>query len=484
MTHREAVVIDDGTALVARVLDGVDAGQAATIAAHFGMSGGVMAPLIIQGEAQGVLVVTGEILRPVDVSGIAVFANHVAAVWHKITLLQESRGRLEELQRVQGQLLQAQKMEAIGRLAGGVAHDFNNQLTAIIGTAELLRDEFVDNADVRGELEEILATAQRSAALTQQLLAFSRKQRTRPVLLDPDALVGNMQKMLSRLIGEDVSLGLELASGPCRVRADPGQLEQVVMNLVVNARDAMPRGGELRITTGRCDVESGAASGRVDAEPGPYVRISVSDTGTGIDEETRNHLFEPFFTTKPEGVGTGLGLATAYGIVRQCGGFIDVQSQPGVGSTFSIHLPLQDGTAADETPMRDETRSTGGTERILLVEDDALVRDLVRRILVRGGFTVLEACDGSEGIQVEETAEGTIDLLLTDVVMPGPLNSIEMVERIVRRRPGIRVLFTSGYPDQAVARHGALNPSYGLLVKPFTSGQLLNAVRTALDGST
>ena len=481
MERREAIFIDDGPSLIHRVFDGVPAAEAGVIAGLLGITTGVAAPLIIQGNAQGVLVTTGEILRPVDVAGIAVFANHVAAVWHKVNLLLELRGRLAELERVQGQLLQAQKMEAIGRLAGGVAHDFNNQLTAIIGTAELLREEFAGNDHVRDELEEILATAQRSAALTQQLLAFSRKQTTRPVLLDPDALVGNMQRMLSRLIGEDVKLELDCAAGPCSVRADPGQIEQVLMNLVVNARDAMPRGGELRIATGQVEIATGP--GLMEAAPGGYVRISVSDTGTGIDEETREHLFEPFFTTKPEGVGTGLGLATAYGIVRQCGGFIDVKSEIGVGSSFSIHLPREAGIPADEAPVREEPRVSGGTERILLVEDDALVRDLVRRILVRGGFTVLEACSGLEGVSVDEAAEGTIDLLLTDVVMPGPLSSMTMVEKILARRPGIHVLLTSGYPDQAMARHGPLDAAYRLLVKPFTSGQLLVAVREALDGA-
>jgi PAS domain S-box-containing protein len=483
MVRGEAVVINDGPSLIRRALPHVDPARAAEVAAHFGISAGIAAPLIIQGEARGVLVVTGDVLHPMDVSGIAVFANHVAAVWHKINLLVELRGKLEELQRVQGQLLQAQKMEAIGRLAGGVAHDFNNQLTAIIGTAELLREEFADNVEVRGELEEILATAQRSASLTQQLLAFSRKQTTRPVLLDPDALVGNMERMLSRLIGEDVKFVLGLSAGRCSVLADPGQLEQVVMNLVVNARDAMPRGGELRITTGRVEVDSAAASLRVDAVPGSYVQISVSDNGTGIDEEIRSHLFEPFFTTKPEGVGTGLGLATAYGIVRQCGGFIDVTSAPGTGSCFSIHLPLHASAADAHSAGSRDSRASGGSETILLVEDDALVRDLVRRILMRGGFTVIEACDGAEGVKMEESTERSIDLLLTDVVMPGPLSSVEMVERIVSRRPGIRVLFTSGYPDQARARHGMRDPAHGLLVKPFTSGQLLRAVREALDRS-
>jgi PAS domain S-box-containing protein len=481
MVRGEAAVISEGPALLLRALPGMDHAQAAEIAARFCISAGIAAPLIIQGEARGVLVVTGAVLRPSDVSGIAVFANHVAAVWHKISLLVELRAKLEELQRVQGQLLQAQKMEAIGRLAGGVAHDFNNQLTAIIGTTELLREEFAGNDEVRGELEEILATAQRSASLTQQLLAFSRKQTSRPVLIDPDDLVANMQRMLSRLIGEDVKLILDLSAGQCSVLVDPGQLEQVVMNLVVNARDAMPRGGELRIATGRAEVDSSAASLRVDAVPGSYVQISVTDNGTGIDEETRSHLFEPFFTTKPEGVGTGLGLATAYGIIRQCGGFIDVTSAPGAGSCFAIHLPLHAGKADTPQTGRPETGAAGGNETVLLVEDDALVRDLVRRILVRGGFTVIEASDGAEGVKREESTERSIDLLLTDVVMPGPLSSVEMVDRIVTRRPGIRVLLTSGYPDQARARHGMRDPAHGLLVKPFTSGQLLRAVREALD---
>ncbi len=477
----EVVTMDDPPAVLQGIFPHAAPAALKGILARFSFSTGIAAPLIVEGEVQGVLALVSSLARQWDVSAVAVFANHMAAVWHKIDVLLQLRTKLEELQRVQGQLLQAQKMEAIGRLAGGVAHDFNNQLTAIIGAAELLLEQFADNPPVRQEAEEILATAQRSAALTRQLLAFSRKQVTRPVLLSPDVLVRNMQRMLTRLIGEDVQLVLDLGTAPGSVLADPGQLEQVIMNLVVNARDAMPQGGNLRIATGVREVASTSEPPRPDAAPGRYVRISVTDTGTGMDAETRSHLFEPFFTTKPEGEGTGLGLATVYGIVQRCGGFIDVESRPGSGSTFAVALPLRAESAAEKQSSGGQSGPERGSETVLVVEDEPSVRSLVKRILTRGGFTVREAHSGDEGVAVAESMPGEIDLLLTDVIMPGALSSREMVERIVSRRPLIRILFISGYHDDAIARQGALQTAHGLLAKPFTSAQLLRAVREALD---
>ena len=379
------------------------------------------------------------------------------------------------------ELRQAQKMEAVGRLAGGVAHDFNNLLTIITGRTHLVLGRLKGDDPVRRSVEVIQKTADRAAALTRQLLAFSRKQVLQRKVLDLNTMVADVSTMLRRLIGEDVNLLLTPGPGAGRVNADPAQLEQALMNLAVNARDAMPRGGTLGLETDH--VRLGAAPpDRPDAlPPGPYAVLRVMDTGTGMDAATQARIFEPFFTTKEPGKGTGLGLSMVHGIVRQHGGAIHVRSVVGGGTTFEIFLP-QVETAAD-TGGADDTGAplpATGQETILLVEDESDVRALAREVLERQGYTVLEASDGAQAVAVYEKEGARIDLILTDVVMPR-MSGREMVDRVRATRPDMRVLYMSGYTGDAIVRHGVLDASMLLLGKPFTPVALIAKVREVLD---
>ncbi len=379
------------------------------------------------------------------------------------------------------QLRQAQKMEAIGRLAGGVAHDFNNVLTAILATTELMAGDLAPNASLHADIGEIRAAAERAAALTRQLLAFSRQQVMRPQVLDVNALVSNVESLLRRLLGEDITLRTELAPGGGRVRADAGQMEQVLMNLAVNARDAMPDGGTLTIQTAHTDVLTPLPGDRSAIQPGSYITITVSDTGIGMDEFTREHLFEPFFTTKAAGKGTGLGLATVYGIVKQSGGYIWADSEPGAGATFTVYLPrVTDAARAEEPRGSTSRKSRGGQETILLVEDDLAIRAVSQRILSSYGYVVLLAADGADAIRIAERHPGTIDLLVTDVVMPG-MNGRQLAERLRALGFARRVLYVSGYTDDAILRHGVLAPGTSFLHKPYNPDTLARHVREALD---
>jgi PAS domain S-box-containing protein len=384
------------------------------------------------------------------------------------------RKKLEE------QLRQSQKMEAVGRLAGGVAHDFNNLLTAIKGYSELSLGRLDARDPIRKDLEEIRKAANRAEALTHQLLAMSRRQVLKPRVLDLGSVVGDLEKMLRRLIGEDIELTTVAEEPLGHVKADPGQLEQVVLNLVVNARDAMPRGGKLTIRLANTDVDEKTAGQGVDLEPGEYVTLSVEDTGCGMDVETRARIFEPFFTTKGHGKGTGLGLSTVYGIVRQSGGHTQVESEPGCGTSFRIFLPRV-SERLDPAATREATdRMPGGTETILVVEDEEAVRTLVCEVLGKHGYRVLEARNGGEAIAVCEDHEGEIDLLLTDVVMP-EMDGQSLRRHLAPARPGMKVLFMSGYTDDAIEEHGLLSPETSLLQKPFTLGSLLAKVREILE---
>jgi PAS domain S-box-containing protein len=379
------------------------------------------------------------------------------------------------------QLRQAQKMEAVGRLAGGIAHDFNNILTAITGYADLLLEDLGPTDPRREDAEEVRKAAQRAAGLTRQLLAFSRQQVLQPSVIDVNALVGDLQRMLGRLLGEDVELGTRLDPAVGRVKADPGQLEQVLMNLAVNARDAMPQGGKLTLETVNVDMDERYAADHYPARPGPYVMIAVSDTGTGMSEETQAHMFEPFFTTKEKGKGTGLGLATVYGIVKQSGGFIWVYSELGHGSTFKIYLPR----VAEPSERSAGAAPTGaqrsrGTETVLLAEDEPPVRAVARQVLERHGYTVLEAPSAESALDIATRYSGTIHLLLTDVIMPG-MNGRELATRLAGLRPEARVIFMSGYTDDAVTRHGVLEPGSTYLQKPFTPDAIARKVREVLD---
>ncbi|HEX5855033.1 MAG TPA: ATP-binding protein, partial [Thermoanaerobaculia bacterium] len=384
------------------------------------------------------------------------------------------RGALEE------QLRQSQKMEAVGRLAGGIAHDFNNLLTVIGGYGELLLNAVPRGDPNREPLEEIVAAGERAASLTRQLLAFSRKQILMPELLDLNSIVAGMDKMLRRLIGEDVDFVTRLDTSAGRVRADPGQLEQVIMNLAVNARDAMPRGGKLTIETANADLDEVYARRHAPVATGPYVMLAVSDTGVGMDAETQARIFEPFFTTKEKGKGTGLGLSTVFGIVNQSGGNVWVYSEPGKGTTFKIYLPR-----VEEAPMPHETpsglySSVQGTETILVVEDEVSIRTLARKVLESVGYRVVEAKSGPEALELVRRSGDPIHLLLTDLVMP-EMAGTELASRLLESRPELRILYMSGYSDDAVVRHGLLDHRHHFLPKPFTPQVLLRKVREVLE---
>jgi PAS domain S-box-containing protein len=391
------------------------------------------------------------------------------------------RKKAEDIQaRLEQQLLQFQKMESIGRLAGGVAHDFNNLLTVIQGYCDLIEEEIPHGTPLLEELGQIRLASERAAALTRQLLAFSRKQLLSPSILALNDLVANMRKMLERLIGEDITLMTTLEPDLRLVTADSGQIEQVIMNLVINARDAMPTGGTLIIETGNIDLDENYATTHPEAPIGPCVLLTVTDTGNGMDENTQARVFEPFFTTKESGKGTGLGLATVYGIIKQSGGEISVASQPGHGTTFQILLPASPSTTEDQADSQSHPAASGGNETILLVEDEALVRDLVRTVLRNEGYTILEAAQGQEALAIARQHPGSIDLLVTDVVMPH-MSGRELAEQISLARQQIKVLFMSGYTDDAVVRHGLLMARVEFLAKPFSPLKLAAKVREVLD---
>ena len=389
-----------------------------------------------------------------------------------------ARDRTESL-RLEEQLRQAQKMEAVGRLAGGVAHDFNNLLTAIIGFSEMALSDLPEGAPLREDLEQILNAGRSAASLTAQLLAFSRKQILHPQILDVRKLITGMHSLLRRLIGEDVTLDLVTGSEVPLISADPGQLEQVVMNLAVNARDAMPSGGTLRIGVDAVDLDEAFVGNHPGSTAGPHVRITVSDTGVGMGPEVLAHLFEPFFTTKEQGQGTGLGLATVYGIVKQSAGHITVDSVPGQGTSFRIHFPCAPANSVTEPVREAVPRSLSGTETILIVEDQAEVRAVVRNALQAHGYTVIEAPDGPSALSLLPGLP-RVDLLLTDVVMPH-MSGRELAEQTRRIHSTLRVLYMSGYTDDAIVRHGVRAAGTHLLPKPFAVTQLLERVRELLD---
>jgi PAS domain S-box-containing protein len=389
---------------------------------------------------------------------------------------------ITEQRLLEGQLRQSQKMEAVGRLAGGVAHDFNNLLTVIRANADFLREDVGDNAELRLGIDEIRQAADRAAALTRQLLVFSRRQVVQPKTVQLNEIVSGMEQMLGRLIGENIVLASVLEPDLGTVHADVGQMEQVLLNLVVNARDAMPLGGAIVVTTASVKLGPEAAGWSMPVQPGDYVQWTVSDTGCGMTPDVQVHIFEPFFTTKEPGKGTGLGLSTVYGIVQQMEGSIVVRSDPGQGAIFTLYLPLVKA-AEDVSPpsdARDAQRS--GTETILLVEDEDAVRRLAKRALEMNGYRVLEASHGGEALRVCEKHAGTIDLLLTDVVMP-QMSGAELAERVKPLRPDMQVLFMSGYTEDALGNHGVLAPETAFLYKPFTPDSLRRRVREVLDAA-
>jgi len=387
-----------------------------------------------------------------------------------------------ERRKLEDQLRQSQKMEAVGQLAGGVAHDFNNLLTAILGYCNLILDDLPPEDPRRSDLEEIQSAGERAAALTRQLLAFSRRQMLHPQIVDINAVVQQLEKLLRRLISEDVELMTALAPDLMAVRVDPAAVEQILVSLAVNARDAMPVGGRLTIETANVELDEAYAVTHVTMRPGAYVMLAVSDTGEGMEEATRARVFEPFFTTKEQGKGSGLGLATVYGMVKQSGGYIWVYSEIGHGTSFKVYLP----PAAERSPVDDgrggrrETDAMHGWETVLLVEDEDAVRALAREVLRRHGYVVLEARHGVDALRVAERHTDAIHLMVTDVVMPH-MSGRDLAERLSTVRPAMKVLFMSGYTDHAVM-HRDLTPGSAFIQKPFTPETFARKVRTILDG--
>lgn len=388
----------------------------------------------------------------------------------------------EALHRSEEYLRQSQKMEAVGKLAGGVAHDFNNLVTVINGHADLALRRVSPGEPLYCKLEAIKGAGERAAALTRQLLAFSRKQILQPKVLDLNHVIFETNKMLQRLIGEDIDLLIGLTPDLGKIKADPGQIEQVLMNVSVNARDAMPKGGKLTIETANIYIDEEYARRHVSVPPGRYVMLAVSDTGCGMDAQTRGHIFEPFFTTKEVGKGTGLGLSTVYGIVKQSGGNVWVYSEVGRGTTFKIYLPCVDSPTEEFKVSTNDAQAQVGTETVLLVEDEEMVRDMTREILQESGYQVLEARHGQEALLVAEQYQGAIHLMLSDVVMPG-ISGRELAELLMPLRREMKVLYMSGYTDDAIVHHGVLDEGTAFIEKPFTPNALSQKIREVLDAS-
>ncbi|MEJ2186224.1 MAG: PAS domain S-box protein [Gemmatimonadota bacterium] len=428
---------------------------------------------------------TGELDVSVSAAPVRDAHGAIRGIMWVIADISKRKAAEAERDRLEAQLRHAIRLEAVGRLAGGVAHDFNNLLTAIKGHSNLLLEDMPQNSSGREELEEIVRAADRATALTRQLLTFSRQQITEPTVVSLNSIVNDTRRMLARVIGEDVALDTVLEPELGWVRADVGQMEQVLMNLSVNARDAMPSGGDLVIATENVRItEDEAARHPYDVQTGEYVLLSVSDTGVGMDEATQASIFEPFFTTKPPGVGTGLGLSTVYGIVKQNRGYIWVDSEQGAGTVFRIYLPrvakpaLAEGA---EGRTGERAAGVGGVQAtVLVVEDEDVVRSLVRKVLERRGFTVLDAPTGTEALRVMEDPERVIDLLFTDVVMPD-MNGRDVVEAARRLRPDLAVLYTSGYAETVIAHQGRLEDGIHFLEKPFTPAGLVAKVEEALQ---
>jgi two-component system cell cycle sensor histidine kinase/response regulator CckA len=414
-------------------------------------------------------------------------------VWGRlnVSLVRDTEGEFQfticmveditERKRLETQFFQSQKMETVGRLAGGIAHDFNNLLTVIKGYTQISLSQIKEADPSRENIEEIRKAAERAAELTHQLLAFSRRQILDMKVLDLNSLVRGLEKMVSRVIGEDIEMFTVLADDLGRVKTDPGQIEQVILNLAVNARDAMPSGGKLAIETANVELDETFARTHIGVTPGSHVMLSVSDTGIGMSPEVKERVFEPFFTTKEEGRGTGLGLSTIYGIVKQSGGSIWVYSEPGQGTAFKIYLPRVE-EEVESLPSRDDTdRLPKGNETVLLVEDESSLRGLTARVLRGQGYTVLEAGNGDEAMSIaRELIKEKIHLLLTDVVMP-QMGGKELVKRFKALHPGIKVLFVSGYTDYAITHHGVFKPGAPFLQKPFSPLALAKKVREVLD---
>ena len=442
----------------------------APMAAKVGLHAAFGFPILLGREVLGVLEFFSHEIRQPDRDLLAMMAD-----------IGVKLGQFIEQRQLEGQLRQSQKMEAIGQLAGGIAHDFNNVLTVITGYSQLLLARLDPGHPLRVELEEIRKAGERAAALTRQLLAFSRRQVLEPKVLHLNEILASIEGMVRRLIGEDIEMAVLSSPALHPIKADPGQIEQVIVNLAVNARDAMPQGGKLTIETADVELDQIRTGKDVTIPAGHYVMLAVSDTGHGMDGATKAHIFEPFFTTKEKGKGTGLGLATVYGIVKQSDGYITVYSEPDRGATFKIYLPRAE--AAPEVPeLKVFRESLDGSETVLVVEDEDTIRSLASNVLQSHGYRVLEALSARDAMRLSEKEGGAIDLLLTDVVMP-QISGRELAERLLVLRPGIKVLFMSGYTDDAVIRHGVLQEGTAFLQKPFVPNDLARKVREVLDAT-
>jgi PAS domain S-box-containing protein len=441
----------------------------------------ISAPLMPEDRIIGVLSVQSNDLSPDDIPAVTAFANQMATARRKTRLVEELRESLNELETTQEQLLQAQKMEAIGKLAGGIAHDFNNLLTAIKGFTELLLRRSSSDDPEQGDLMGIKSAAEQAARLTRQLLAFSRRQVLRPRIINLNEIIDRMHELLQRLIGEDIELVVELQEDLHLVRADPGQIEQIILNLAVNARDAMVNGGTLSLQTENAVVGKAKSKSASVLSGGVYAVLIVRDTGSGMDRETRRRLFEPFFTTKDMGKGTGFGLATVYGIVRQSGGTIFVDSEPGKGTTFTIYLPRKEGQRERPDSQAGFKEQVLGSETILLVEDEDMVRQLAERVLREHGYAVLVSSCGKEALAVAEQHSQSIELMITDVIMPGGMNGKQLADRMKTIRPEMKVLYISGYADGSLFSNAGQEAQIQLLEKPFSPQNLVRKVRQLLD---
>jgi two-component system, cell cycle sensor histidine kinase and response regulator CckA len=426
-------------------------------------------------EVTGELVLTTRDERKLDIE----FSHQrvvIAGVPYIYTTMRDITARKQ----LESQFRQAQKMEAIGKLAGGVAHDFNNLLNVINGYCEMLLEDSESDNPKRNDIEQIGIAGKRAASLTSQLLAFSRKQILQPAILNLNDILQSMSTMLRRLIRESIDLAIVTHPALGLIYADPGQIQQIIMNLVVNARDAMLQGGKLTIETENVNIDEYYAQDHIAVTPGPYIILAISDTGIGMDANTQAHLFEPFFTTKQRGEGTGLGLSTVYGIVKQSNGFIWVYSEPGAGTTFKVYFPRVKGELPEPKEEKKSEPTAGGVETVLIAEDEQSVRTLTARILRERGYAVLEASNGIEALSIAQEYSGDIDLVLTDTVMP-EMGGKELVSRITAVRSGIRVLYVSGYTDNAIAHHGILDSDIAFLQKPFSIESLARKVREVLD---
>lgn len=421
----------------------------------------------------------GRLIR-VEFVGTVCLVGHSKLIQCNFRDISERKRNKEEHRKFEEQLQMSQRMEAIGSLAGGVAHDFNNLISVILSYTDFAIQGLQDRDPLKLDLLEVRKAGERAASLTRQLLAFGRKQILQPVPLNLNQVALGLEKMLRRILGEDIDFILNLAPDLGMVRADPGQIEQVIMNLIVNARDAMSSGGTLTIATSNVEVEDECATQNVGINPGPYVRLTVTDTGCGMDPSTKLKIFEPFFTTKQQTRGTGLGLSTVYGIIKQSGGNIWVDSELNFGTTFKVHLPREVSAKVSSTRLRAIVKPAEGTETILVVEDEDAIRKIASRALESSGYSVLAAAAGDEALQMAQDFKGSIDLLLTDVVMPR-MRGEALAQSILKWRPMVKILYMSGYTDSTFFRQGMVDENINFIGKPFTGTDLVNMVRTVLD---